>query len=48
MLPIKRKLADHFPRTIGTGLLLLIPVMITYLLLRFLFDAIDGPCSASN
>ena len=42
-MPIKRKLADHFPRTIGAGLLLLVPAMITYLLLRFLFDTIDGP-----
>ena len=32
----------HFPRTMGTGLLLLVPVMLTFLVLRLLFDAIDG------
>ena len=32
----------HFPRTIGTGLLLLVPVMLTFLVLKLLFDAIDG------
>ena len=32
----------QFPRTMGTGLLLLVPVMLTFLVLRLLFDAIDG------
>ena len=41
-MPFKRTLADHILRTMGTGLLLLLPVVLTYLLLRLLFDAIDG------
>lgn len=40
--PMGRTLAAHFTRTMGTGLLLLVPVMITYLVLRLIFDAIDG------
>jgi uncharacterized membrane protein len=39
---LKRRLAGHLTRTVGTGLLILVPVMIAYLVLRLLFDAIDG------
>lgn len=36
------RIAGHFTRTLGAGLLLLVPVGITYVVLKFLFDAIDG------
>jgi uncharacterized membrane protein len=39
---LRGKIAGHFTGTLGTGLLLLVPVAITYLVLKFLFDAIDG------
>jgi len=36
------KITGHFTRTLGTGLLLVVPVGITYLVLKLLFDTIDG------
>ncbi|MBM3941781.1 MAG: DUF502 domain-containing protein [SAR202 cluster bacterium] len=39
---LRSKVTGHFTRTLGAGLLLLVPVGITYLVLKFLFDAIDG------
>jgi uncharacterized membrane protein len=39
---LRGRIAGHFTRTLGAGLLLLVPVGITYLVLKFLFDAIDG------
>lgn len=39
---LKRRLAGHLTLTLGAGLLLLLPVIIAYLVLRLLFDAIDG------
>ncbi|MFH1142000.1 MAG: DUF502 domain-containing protein [Chloroflexota bacterium] len=39
---IGRKFTAHFRRTIITGLLLLMPVVLTYLLLKLLFDFVDG------
>jgi len=41
-LTIGRKLTGHFTRTLGAGLLILVPLMISYLVLKLLFDAIDG------
>jgi uncharacterized membrane protein len=39
---LRGKITGHFTRTLGAGLLLLVPVGITYLVLKFLFDALDG------
>ena len=36
-----KRLSAHLARTIGAGLLLLVPVVITYLVLRLLFTSID-------
>ncbi|MCH7553015.1 MAG: DUF502 domain-containing protein [Chloroflexi bacterium] len=39
---IQHRLSGHFRRTFITGLLALIPLALTYLILRWLFDTIDG------
>ena len=38
----RRRIATHLRRTLITGSLLLVPVALTYLILRFLFDLVDG------
>ena len=40
--PLKRRFGRHIRRSVIGGLLLLIPVVLTYMVLKFLFDAIDG------
>ena len=37
-----RRITGHIRGTMLAGLLLLVPIIITYVLLRFLFDTIDG------
>ena len=32
----------HFSRTLGAGLLIIVPLGLTYMVLRFLFDVFDG------
>ena len=39
---IRLSLASHFRRSLVSGLLLLIPVALTYVIIRFLFDLVDG------
>lgn len=39
---LRGKIAGHFTKTLGAGLLLLVPVGITYFILKFLFDVVDG------
>ena len=39
---VVRSFTAHFRRTMITGLLLLVPVVLTYLLLKLLFDFVDG------
>ena len=39
---IRRALTRHFRRTLISGLLLLVPVALTYVIVRFLFDLMDG------
>ena len=39
---IKRALTRHFRRTLISGLLLLFPVALTFIIVRFLFDFADG------
>lgn len=39
---LARRIARHLRGTMVGGLLLLVPVIITYVVLRWLFDAIDG------
>ena len=39
---LRRRIGAHLRRTLITGSLLLIPVALTYLLLRFIFDLVDG------
>ncbi|MBI2872600.1 MAG: DUF502 domain-containing protein [Chloroflexi bacterium] len=39
---ILRGVRKHLSQTIGTGILLLVPVVITYLVLRLVFTSIDG------
>ena len=41
--PVFRHLGLHIRTRFIAGLFLLVPLAITYLILRFLFDAIDGP-----
>ena len=36
------KLVRHFRNTLITGLLILVPVVITYWILRFIFESLDG------
>ncbi|MBI4202700.1 MAG: DUF502 domain-containing protein [Chloroflexi bacterium] len=38
---VKRSIGNHTRRTLITGSLLLIPVALTYLVLRFIFDVVD-------
>jgi len=40
--PVLAKFSKHLRRVFAAGLLILIPVVITYLVLKILFDAIDG------
>ena len=39
---LRRKVRAHVRRTLLAGSLLLIPVALTYLVLRFIFDVVDG------
>ena len=39
---IRRTLIGHFRRSLIGGLLLLLPVALTYMIMRFLFDLVDG------
>ena len=39
---IRRSIGSHFRRSLISGLLLLIPVALTYVIIRFLFDLVDG------
>ena len=39
---LRRSIGSHFRRTLVSGLLLLIPVALTYVIIRFLFDLVDG------
>ena len=42
MNSIRRSIGSHFRRSLVSGLLLLIPVALTYVIIRFLFDLVDG------
>ena len=42
MNSLRRSIGSHFRRSLVSGLLLLIPVALTYVILRFLFDLVDG------
>ena len=39
---VRRALRRHFRRTLISGLLLLFPVALTFIIVRFLFDLVDG------
>ncbi|MBI4199622.1 MAG: DUF502 domain-containing protein [Chloroflexi bacterium] len=39
---LRRKIGAHLRRTLIAGTLLLVPVALTYLILRFIFDLVDG------
>lgn len=39
---VRQRIIRHFRRTLIAGLLLLVPVVITYLVLRLLFNFVDG------
>ena len=39
---VRRSIGSHFRRSLISGLLLLIPVALTYVIIRFLFDLVDG------
>ena len=39
---LKGKIVGHFTKTLGAGLLLLVPIGITYFILKLLFDTLDG------
>lgn len=39
---MRRALIRHFRRTLISGLLLLVPIALTYVIVLFLFDLVDG------
>ncbi|MEE8442854.1 MAG: DUF502 domain-containing protein [Dehalococcoidia bacterium] len=39
---LRRRITGHLRRTLVAGILLLVPVALTYFILRFIFDVVDG------
>ena len=39
---LRRRITGHLRRTLIAGILLLVPVALTYVILRFIFDVVDG------
>lgn len=39
---LRRRITAHLRRTLIAGILLLVPVAVTYMILRFVFDVVDG------